>query len=62
MGGQAVMNLTTLLNKLLEIEQSIGIDPAPILRQKMQDAEEYLLEIQKQRGVGIEPARWRPAA
>lgn len=56
------MNLTTLLTKLLEIEQSIGTDSAPVLRKKMQDAENYLLELQKEKGLSFQRARWRPAA
>lgn len=42
------MNLTTLLNKLIEIERSIGIESDSAIRMKMQDVEDYVLELQRE--------------
>jgi hypothetical protein len=48
-----VMNLTTLLNKLIEIEQAIGTETDSVIRRKMQDAEDYVLEMQKEKASKI---------
>jgi hypothetical protein len=43
------MNLTTLLDKLIEIERAIGTETDAVIRRKMQDVEDYVLELQKEK-------------
>lgn len=43
------MDLTTLLRKLIEIEQSVGNDTDAAIRKKMRDLEDYVLEMQKEK-------------
>lgn len=42
------MNLTTLLKKLIEIERSIGVETDAVIRVKMQDVQDYVLQMQKE--------------
>lgn len=42
------MNLRTLLQKLIEIEQSVGVDTNNVIRMKMQDVEDDVLQMQKE--------------
>lgn len=43
------MNTNVLLQKLIEIERSIGVETDSAIRHKVQDAEECLLRMQGQR-------------
>jgi hypothetical protein len=43
------MSITVLLKKLIEVEQSIGVDSATELRMKIQEAQDYALQMQKER-------------
>jgi hypothetical protein len=47
------MNLVALLEKLLEIELSIGKESDLVIRRKMQDAQEYVLQMQKERAARL---------
>jgi hypothetical protein len=42
------MNANSLLDQLLDIERSIGVDTNVVLRKKVQDAEDCLLRMQKE--------------
>lgn len=42
------MNLADLLEKLIEIELSIGVDSDSVVRRKMQDVQDYVLQMQKE--------------
>ena len=42
------MNLTTLLVKLIDIEQSLGVESNAAVRRKMQDLQDDVLQIQKE--------------
>ena len=42
------MNYTILLKKLLAIEQSIGVEPNTALRMRLHDAQDYLLQMQRE--------------
>jgi hypothetical protein len=42
------MNANVLLNQLLDIERSIGVETNAALRKKVQDAEDSLLRMQKE--------------
>jgi hypothetical protein len=42
------MNPTVLLEKLIEIERSIGSETNTTLRNKVLEAQEYVLEMQKE--------------
>lgn len=44
--GELSVNLTGLLEKLLYAEQSIGVEPLTTVRERLIDAEEYLLKMQ----------------
>jgi hypothetical protein len=48
-GSSGFMNLTTLLNKLIEIERAIGTETDLAIRKKMQDVEDYVLEMQREK-------------
>jgi hypothetical protein len=47
------MSFTILLQKLLVLETSIGTEPNSILRHRVQDAQNYLLQMQKERADGL---------
>jgi hypothetical protein len=42
------MTVTTLLHKLIDIEKSIGVEADRIILHKIRDAENCLLELQKE--------------
>lgn len=42
------MNTRVLLEKLIDIERSIGVDSTVSLHMKVIDAQEYVLEMQKE--------------
>jgi hypothetical protein len=42
------MSITVLLKKLIEVEQSVGVDTEAVLRMKIQEAQDYALQIQKE--------------
>jgi len=58
------MNTTVLLQKLIEIERSIGVETNATIRNQVLDLQDYVLEMQKQtlenlrkqpRHFGLEP-------
>jgi hypothetical protein len=53
------MNSTILLQKLLAIEQSVGLATNRALRASLQDAQDYVLQMQRERVEGFwkEPGR-----
>jgi hypothetical protein len=48
LGGRATVTVTILLHKLIEIEKSIGIEADRTILHKIRDAENCLLELQKE--------------
>lgn len=42
------MNLTSLLKKLIEIERSIGVETDAVIRRKVQDVQDDVLQMQKE--------------
>jgi len=40
------INASTLLDKLIEIEQSIGVENYDVIRHKVREAQEILLQLQ----------------
>jgi len=40
------INTSTLLDKLIEIEQSIGVEDYGVIRQKVREAQEMVLQLQ----------------
>lgn len=55
------MNNTVLLQKLIAIERSIEIADKAMLRQLVHEAEDYLLQIQKERAQSFLLNSWRGA-
>ncbi len=56
------MNLTILLQKLIAIERSVGVASNSALRNSLHDAQEYLLQTQKESVEGSwKEAGWDPA-
>jgi hypothetical protein len=47
------MNLANLLEKLIEIELSIGVDSDYVVRKKMQDVQDYVLLMQRERALKL---------
>ncbi len=41
-------SITILLNKLIEVEKSIGVESDLSLRRKLHEAEDYALQMQKE--------------
>jgi hypothetical protein len=52
-----VVSVHSLLQKLIEIEQSIGVETDTTLRKQVLDAQDYLLQMQKEI---VENLRYRP--
>ncbi len=48
------MNLANLLEKLIEIELCIGVDSDSAVRRKMQDVQDYVLQMQKERALRLQ--------
>jgi hypothetical protein len=42
------MNFTTLLVKLIQIEQAVGVETNAAIRRKMQDVQDDVLQMQKE--------------
>lgn len=42
------MSIPTLLQKLIDIEKSIGREPDNVVRKKIHDAQDYALQMQKE--------------
>ncbi len=42
------MNMITLLEKLIAIERAIGVEDQIMLRRRLLDAQDYVLEMQKE--------------
>ena len=55
------MEYTGLLHKLLAIEQAIGVVPNSKIREMVEDAEDCLLQIQKERAESLLTQAWRNA-
>jgi hypothetical protein len=53
------MNHTILLQKLIAIEKSIGATDNTTLRQLVHEAEDYLLQLQKERAQSFFLDSWR---
>jgi hypothetical protein len=53
------MNSTILLQKLIAIERSIGMADNGTIRQLVYDAEDYLLQIQRDRAQSFLQDSWR---
>jgi hypothetical protein len=47
-GGITSVNINILMGKLIEIEQSIGVETNATVRKQVLDAQNYLLGIQKE--------------
>jgi hypothetical protein len=56
------MTLASLLEKLIEIELSVGVDSDAAIRRKMQDAQDYVLQMQKERALKLLPGHQYRAA
>jgi hypothetical protein len=52
---------TDLLQKLITIERSIGSAPNSTIREMVQDAQEGLLQMQKEQAEGLLAGAWRGA-
>lgn len=52
---------TDLLQKLITIERSIGSEPNSAIREMVQDAQEGLLQMQKEQAEGLLAGAWRGA-
>jgi len=55
------MTCTDLLNKLITIERSIGVVPNSTLRGMVEDAQDCVLEMQKETAEGFLAEAWREA-
>lgn len=44
--GVLNLNLTGLVEKLIHVEESIGVEPLTVVRKRLIEAQEYLLEMQ----------------
>jgi len=58
MGGPR-MNLTVLLQKLIAIERSIGSANHTVTRSLVYDAQDFLLQMQKERAEDFLALAWR---
>jgi hypothetical protein len=52
---------TDLLQKLITIERSIGSEPNSAIRGMVQDAQDCLLQMQKEQAEGFLAGAWRDA-
>jgi hypothetical protein len=56
------MNLTILLKKLIEIERSIGVETDAVIRRKVQDVQDDVLQMQKERASKLQKEHRHHAA
>ncbi len=59
--NQSKMNLNDLLDKLIEIEQSIGIEPDAAIREKVREAQDVVVQL-KNRARGQQAGTANPQA
>ncbi len=60
--GRATVTVTMLLHKLIDIEKSIGIESDKTILHKIRDAENCLLELQRETLENRFPAEPKPEA
>ncbi|MGO8759382.1 MAG: hypothetical protein ACLQG3_14780 [Terracidiphilus sp.] len=55
------MDYSGLLHKLIAIERAIGVESNKTIREMVEDAQDCLLQMQKQRAEGLLTEAWRDA-
>jgi hypothetical protein len=55
------MDSTGLMHKLLAIERAIGVESNRTIREMVEDAQDCLLQIQKERAEGLSARAWSDA-